>query len=166
MNRLLIRPKDALSRFPSPQPSPCGRGGEIGTRALLALGLMACSAPVWAEGAPRAALGGMVQVTLGLLLVLAVMMGIVWLMRRLGLARSKGQAGIRVVTGIGLGGRERVVVLEVADQWLVVGVAPGSINMLHVLPRQPEVTASPEGAANNKPFAQLMAEKFQGMRGG
>ena len=43
---------------------------------------------------------------------------------------------MRVVGGVSVGTRERVVVLEVADTWLVVGVAPGQVQTLHTLPRQ------------------------------
>jgi flagellar protein FliO/FliZ len=40
------------------------------------------------------------------------------------------QSVVRVVGGVSVGSRERVVVLEVAGRWIVVGVAPGQVNQL------------------------------------
>ena len=37
---------------------------------------------------------------------------------------------IKVVGGVSVGTRERVVVLEVAGRWLVVGVAAGQVNAI------------------------------------
>lgn len=86
----------------------------------------------------------MLQVILGLGLVLAVMAGCAWLLRRFGgLQRGAGGA-IRIIGASAVGQRERVVLVEVADTWLVVGVAPGHVTALHSLPKGeiPSVTAS------------------------
>ena len=49
--------------------------------------------------------------------------------------------------------RERVVVVEVADQWIVVGVAPGSVSALHTMPPRrgtpSAANAAPGDAAGN-----------------
>ena len=37
---------------------------------------------------------------------------------------------------LNLGGRERILVVEVGEQWIVVGASPGRINTLATLPRQ------------------------------
>ncbi len=47
-----------------------------------------------------------------------------------------------------VGPRERVVLLEVGDQWIVAGVASGSVRPLAVMPRQ-EVTSTNDGAASS-----------------
>lgn len=100
--------------------------------------------PAWAGAANAApattlpaspAMGGL-QVLLGLVVVLGLMMGGVWLLKRFAPASRTGSAPIRVVGGVSVGGRERVMVVEVADQWIVVGVAPGRVNALSTLPRQ------------------------------
>jgi flagellar protein FliO/FliZ len=80
--------------------------------------------------------GSMLQVILGLGLVLAVMAGSAWLLRRFGgLQRRPGGGGIRVIGGSAVGQRERVVLVEVADTWLVIGVAPGHVTALHSMPK-------------------------------
>jgi flagellar protein FliO/FliZ len=79
-------------------------------------------------------LSGLLQVLLGLALVVAAIVATGWLLRRLGPSQSAGGL-LRVVGGVMVGPRERLVVVEVGEQWLVLGVATGGVNLLHVLPR-------------------------------
>lgn len=79
-----------------------------------------------------ASLGRMV---LGTLVVLLVIGGVAWLARRVLPGQGSGQQGvIRQVGGLHLGPRERVVVLEVAGRWLVVGVHGGQMTALGDMP--------------------------------
>jgi flagellar protein FliO/FliZ len=105
-----------------------------------------------AELAPDA--GGLLRATLGLALVLALIFAVGWLMRRLAPARGGGTGPLRVVGSQALGARERVVLLEVGEQWLVVGVAPGNVRSLATLPRGelPPAPANPATA-----FAAMLA---------
>lgn len=81
-----------------------------------------------------------------LVLIVAMIAAIAWLLRRLGMARAAGGSTIRVVSGVTLSNRERILVVEIADQWIVVGVTAGSINTLATMPRQ-ENTAGSAGMA-------------------
>jgi len=74
-----------------------------------------------AELAPDA--GGLLRATLGLALVLALILVVGWLMRRLAPARGGVQGPLRIVGSQALGARERVVLLEVGEQWLVKAAA-------------------------------------------
>lgn len=77
--------------------------------------------------------GSLIQTSLGLLVVLAVIGGAAWAFKRFGSFQTGMQGRMKVVGGVSLGARERVVLLQVGDQQLVVGVAPGQIQTLHVL---------------------------------
>jgi flagellar protein FliO/FliZ len=79
--------------------------------------------------------GGMLQVILGLGLVLAAIAGCAWLLRRFGGLQAQGAGAIKVIGGSAVGQRERVVLVEVADTWLVIGVAPGQVTALHSMPK-------------------------------
>ena len=81
----------------------------------------------------------LLQTTLGLLAVLAVIIAIGWAVKRFGNLRGGVQGQMKIVGGLSLGTRERVVLLQVGDQQLVLGVAPGQIRTLHVL-EQPLTT--------------------------
>lgn len=80
--------------------------------------------------------GGLLQTIMALMLVLALLAGLAWVMKRYGPKMSGGSANLRVVGALNLGGRERIMVVEVGDQWIVVGAAPGRVNALHTMPRQ------------------------------
>ncbi|HEY1328084.1 MAG TPA: flagellar biosynthetic protein FliO [Casimicrobiaceae bacterium] len=98
--------------------------------------------------------GGLLRATLGLALVLALIFAVGWLMRRIAPARVSAQGPLRIVGSHALGARERVVLLEVGEQWLVVGVAPGNVRGLATLPRGelPPAPAAPATA-----FAAMLA---------
>jgi len=80
-------------------------------------------------------LGGMFQVLLGLLLVLAAVAATAWLLRRFSLGQNVMGGAVRVVGGVALSQRERLVLVEVGETWLLLGVAPGQVNTLHTMPR-------------------------------
>ncbi len=86
--------------------------------------------------------GNLLQVLLGLIVVLALMAGAAWMLKRMGVAGAGASNVARVVGGVSVGNRERVLVVEIADQWIVVGVAPGRVNALSTMPRQDLPTAT------------------------
>ena len=83
-----------------------------------------------AKSAAMSPTGSVLKMVLGLAVVLAVMALVSWLVKRL-LPSATGQnTAIKMVGGVSVGSRERVVVLEVADRWLVVGVAQGQVSSI------------------------------------
>ncbi|WP_355660201.1 flagellar biosynthetic protein FliO [Halomonas salifodinae] len=76
---------------------------------------------------------------------LALVLGLIFLSRylltRLGPHRHAQALNLRVVASTALGPKERVVVVEVDDTWLVLGVGGGRITPLHQLPAR-ETTAN------------------------
>ena len=85
--------------------------------------------------------GGMLgQLPLGLVVVLALAVGLSWLLRRYALPRD---GLIRVVGGLPLGSRERLLLVEVDKTRLLLGVTATQIQTLHVFAPG---TAPPAGA--------------------
>ncbi len=102
------------------------------------------TAPALPQPAPpmaAASAGNLVQTITGLLLVLGALAVFAWAMKRFGPKAQTGAGGLRIVGGLNLGGRERIVLIEVGDQWIVVGASPGRVNALATLPRQETVPA-------------------------
>ena len=89
--------------------------------------------------------------------MLALIWGAAWLLRRLNVGAPSAGSAIRVLATQALGQRERVVLVEVADQWLVLGVAPGRVSALSTLPKG----TLPPRAATPAPFASLLARARQ-----
>lgn len=81
------------------------------------------------------------QMIFGLLLVLGLLLGALWLLKRIGQPTGPIAGLMRVVAGVSVGPRERVVILELGNSWLILGVAPGQVSTLAEIPRQ-EVPAT------------------------
>ncbi|MDP1957282.1 MAG: flagellar biosynthetic protein FliO, partial [Rhodocyclaceae bacterium] len=82
------------------------------------------------------------QIVFGLLLLLGLLLGTLWKLKRISQPRGFQAGLMRVVAGISVGARERVVILELGNSWLVLGVAPGRVTTLAEIPRQEVPTSS------------------------
>ncbi len=88
----------------------------------------------------------LLQTLFALVAVLAVLAGLAWFLKRYGPRAGGGTANLRIVGSLNLGGRERLLVVEVGDQWIVVGASPGRVNALATMPRQEGAGAHGGGA--------------------
>lgn len=82
---------------------------------------------------PTISAGTYLQATLALALVVALLLALAWLAKKASGSKGYGQGGMKIIGSLGLGQRERVVLLEVGNEWLVIGVVPGQIRTLHRL---------------------------------
>lgn len=84
----------------------------------------------------------------GLVVVVGLIFASLWLIKKLSAPRGAAAGVLRIVGGTAVGPRERVVLVELGDTWLVLGVAPGRVSMLHQLARlasaEPASTQPPE----------------------
>lgn len=108
--------------------------------------------------APPTMSGNLVQMLLGLVGILALLVGSLWLLKKLTLQRGPAAGLMRIVAVTPVGGRERVVIVEVGTTWLVLGVAPGRVSALAEIPRQALPPNAPGGASATMPawLEQLM----------
>jgi flagellar protein FliO/FliZ len=81
----------------------------------------------------------------GLGIVLLLIAGGAWLLKRISDSQFGLSNDIKVVSAVAVGPKERVVLVDVGEMRLVLGVAPGRVNKLMEVPR-PEGVATPEGA--------------------
>lgn len=91
------------------------------------------AAPQAASPAAPAGAGGLVQVTLSLLLVLAAVFAAAWAMRRLRALGRPGAGAVEILADAALGPKERAVLVQVGKQQLLLGVTSAQVNTLHVL---------------------------------
>ncbi len=92
-------------------------------------------APLFAAPAASAAstpAAGLAEVTLALLVVVALIAGLAWLVKRMRGFGTSGHDRIRLLADRTLGPKERCVLLRVGDTELLVGIAPGAVRTLHV----------------------------------
>jgi flagellar protein FliO/FliZ len=128
---------------------------------LSLLSSIACAAEGAATSPPTLAptpdLGASaLQMVFGLILVLGLLLGTLWLLKRLSQPRGQMAGLLRVIAGVAVGSRERVVILELGNSWLVLGVAPGQVTTLAEIPRQ-ELPAAP----TPRDFVGQLAERLR-----
>lgn len=113
----------------------------------------ALTGPIVVTPAPMAsaAAGSLLQTILALCAVLAALAALAWAMKRYGPKGMKGNAALQIVGSLSLGGRERILVIEIGDQWIVVGAAPGRVSALATMARQdsapPDILMQQNGLA-------------------
>jgi|SRR5450830_11844 len=112
------------------------------------------------------ATGSVFTMLLGLVAVLALMVSLAWLFKRTGLIKGAGSNAVaKIIGGVSVGTRERVLVVEVADQWIVVGVAPGRVNTLATMPRQEHEESSASASAPTANFAAWLKQTIDKRNG-
>jgi flagellar protein FliO/FliZ len=117
------------------------------------------AAPGAAASLPHTGMGGIGQVTVALLVVLAVVFALAFLLKKMRAATGAGPDGIEVLAQASLGAKERAVIVRVDGSRLLLGVAQGQVSLLQVLststPPSPPVAATP--VSQERPnFAQLL----------
>ena len=101
--------------------------------------------------------GQLTQLVLGLLLVLGLIFFLAWLLRRVQQAgpAGKGQV-IELIGSRALGPRDRLMLVQVGNEQILLGLSPGTITALHVLKEPVEVPGGTEKATPE--FAQRLME--------
>jgi len=92
--------------------------------------------------------GGLVEVTLALLVIVALIAGLAWLMKRARGFGAAGQGRIQVLSERALGPKERCVLVRVGTTDILIGVASGNVNTLHVFPEGANTEAPAAPAAD------------------
>lgn len=111
------------------------------------LALLLAAGPALADGAQKSlATGGLptgdltaaaIRMVLGLAVVLALLGATAWVSRRFRVGGGMRGGLIEVVSGLSLGARERVVLIRVGGDQVLVGVSPSGMRTLHVLNQNP-----------------------------
>jgi flagellar protein FliO/FliZ len=99
--------------------------------------------------------GHLLNVTLGLLLIIGLIFGLSWFVKRFSHGTFTGNAHLKIIATMPLGTRERIALIDAGGQQLLLGITPTQINTLHVfdVPVTP-----PAGDVNNSDFGRkLMA---------
>ena len=116
------------------------------------------AAPQTAPAAHPAGIAGLAEVTLALLVVLGAVFILAWVLRRVRAFGSRVGDAVDVLADVPLGPKERAVLLKVGHTQILLGVAPGRVNALHVLAEPLELPrASAGGNATIRPsFSELL----------
>ena len=130
---------------------------------LLALPLSVLAAEPLASATPVAApvigsgIGGqLTQLVLGLLLVLGLIFALAWLLRRVQQTGSRQGQVIELISSRALGARDRLVLVQVGEEQILLGLTPGRITPLHVLKEPVQVPGTTQSVTPE--FAKRLME--------
>ena len=141
-------PADAPAAAAAPIPA-----ATAATAPPAAPGPLAMTIPTPQASATSAG-GGLLQTTFALIFVLALLIGLAWFLKRYGPKNfGGGNSNIKLVGALSVGTRERILVVEVGEQWIVVGASPGRMNALATMPRQESSEAATSAALPTANFA-------------
>jgi flagellar protein FliO/FliZ len=128
----------------------CAPAGAADMNAVNNAGAIASSVVV-GSAAPSLGIGAVLQTLVGLAVVIGLVFACAWLARRFGFQPARRGGPLKVVSSVGLGAKESATIVEIGDTWLVLGVAPGNVRLLHTLPAgsaaAPVSADAPAGAA-------------------
>lgn len=114
-----------------------------------------------------------VQLLVGLLLVVGLILLLAWLAKKYSLMTPGMSGAIQILSGISLGNRDRLILVEVGEKHLLLGVSPGRINTLQVFDKttpQPDnelvdsshAIISKAGKKQNSQFSTLLTNLVAG----
>lgn len=126
--------------------------------------------PAYTPPPPAVSSGSIVQIIFSLLLVLAAIVLVAWLLKRMNIAQQGSVRLLKVLGGVAIGQRERIVLVEVNDTWLVVGVGPGQIRTLHTLPKpdgiEQDAAITSQSADKPKNFSAVLSSALGSLSSG
>lgn len=134
------------------------------------------SGVVVGSAVPSLGAGAVLQTVVGLIVVIGLVFGCAWLARRFGFQPARRGGALKVVASVAVGGKESATVVEIGDTWLVLGVAPGNVRLLHTLPAGSatvtgaNAAGAPQGPDNAAPADDALpgsfGERFRSALGG
>lgn len=113
------------------------------------------SASVVQKTLPHTGSEQLIKMVLGLLFVLMMIFLLAFLFKKYVGSNFIVNTSLKTIAGVSVGQKERVVLVQVGERQVLVGVAPGQVNMLYALEKGEEVSV------NNEMPKSAFAEKFK-----
>lgn len=100
----------------------------------------------------------LIKLSLGLLVVLGLVFFLAWMVKKMQLVQSSNNGLIKIVSAISVGQRERIALIQVGEEQLLIGLTPGRIEKLHTLKKviETQAQATPVSASFQQKFQQLL----------
>lgn len=95
------------------------------------------------------------QALLSLVVVTVLIFGTAWLLKRFNPAMSQNGRGMKILSALSLGGRDRLVLIEAGDRQLLLGVSPGRIMLVESFD-EPVLSPEEQPTPIDEKFRQLL----------
>lgn len=97
-----------------------------------------------------------VQVLLSLMLVVGVIVLLSFLLKKINLQTRTGSGAVRILSVVPLGAKDRLLLVAVGEEQLLLGSSPGSVQKLHTLDKPIDLTSSFGSAPEGKNFMSVL----------
>jgi flagellar protein FliO/FliZ len=137
------------------------------TMTVAAVALWLTGAPALAAGSEPAPVpsplsgGELLSMSMNLLLVIGAILLFGWIYTRSQGLRSSRNGHFRVLAAQPLGAKEKVVLLQVGEQQVVVGISPGGMNTL-LVPEKPVASLNAAPGEEDRGFAERLRAAVAG----
>jgi len=93
----------------------------------------------------------MAQTLLWLMVIIGLILALAWVAKRFSNGTGFGSQGMKVISALPVGNRERIALVQVGDKQILLGIAPGNVSKLHVFdePVMPVPAASGSSAVSS-----------------
>jgi flagellar protein FliO/FliZ len=97
-----------------------------------------------AQSASPVSVGSLAQLTLSLVAIVALIFAISWVLKRLKLAGPRGRGAIAVLDELAVGPRDRIMLIQIGDAQVLVGV--GTAGVVSLTPLATRIAVNESGA--------------------
>jgi len=100
--------------------------------------------------------------SLGLIIVLALFFTCIWFMRKMGALPVNAKDGMKVVAGLTLGMREKIILVQIGEKQLVLAVTPGRVEKLLLLEGEDTLFQQAKEENTDADFSQKLKQIMSG----
>ena len=108
--------------------------------------------------------GYVVQVLLSLVLVVGVIVLLSFLLKKINLQARTGSGAVRILSVVPLGAKDRLLLVAVGEEQLLLGSSPGRVEKLHILDKPIDPTSSYGPALEEKNFMSVLSSVTRGQQ--
>jgi flagellar protein FliO/FliZ len=100
----------------------------------------------------------LLKLSLGLVLVICLVFFLAWLVKKMHIVQNSNNGLINIISAISVGQRERIALIQVGEEQILIGLTQGRIDKLHTLKKPVDATQPSTVAASNfqQKFQQLL----------
>jgi len=105
-----------------------------------------------------------VQVLLSLLLVVGVIVLLSVLVKKFNLQSRTGSGAVRVLSVVPIGAKDKLLLVEVGEEQILLGSSPGSLQKLHKLETPIDLSSKSETDTQQKNFLSVLSSVRRGQQ--
>ncbi|MEQ8408528.1 MAG: flagellar biosynthetic protein FliO [Gammaproteobacteria bacterium] len=108
------------------------------------------AAPVSLSGS-----SSVLQMLLGLFMVIAIIIGLSLAVKKFNMFPTGAPGAIKIISGLALSNKDRILLLQVGDEQILVSASPGQVRKVHEL-RTPVAVETNQASDEAKNFANIL----------